>query len=513
MSNSKRDPDIGTTDLLGRLAAARRRLDVQRGLIGAAWSALAAAVVVVLLQLASLAGLIGSLGGSEWQWAGVVFVPGLLVTAVSVWRSRPDLLQMARRADRRFDLKERLSTTVELDSRGGDVDRASPVVAALFRDAAAHASRVDPRRLVPFEIPRPAVAFVVVTAGVILLQLISPAVGSDREPGAALLAAAADPDAEASSELILDIADLMREQAEEESNNYLRVVATSLEQLASDVVEQGRGGQPVADELARLLSQAEGAATSVSESGAESEGFSLTLADVEEFLATEGERELVARADGVARDAPMAEAETAPVNPSSLFAAVMARARQAVQSVRSESTGEPTDPEALADALADAMANPDSMSDMGSMDEAMEGTPSPGAPPPDVTVGGRPLANIDLGGGTVVDEQSPGNVNLGIGMGAAAVTAERVGVPDVASSRDFELPTEGGSRRRLPEEIVPQTRFTEVAESPLPRGAWSQTTQEQVSSGYLGVSYRDVASRYFLARIQQAKVQAEPASP
>jgi hypothetical protein len=380
-------------------------------------------------------------------------------------------------------------------------------VAAFFRDASAHASRVDPRRMVPMVMPRPAVAFALVAVGVLALELVSPSERDAPPPGASLLAAAANPDAEASAELILDIAELMREEARRESNDYLRVVATSLEQLASDVVEQGAGGQPVADELARLLTEAEAAATSVSESGAESDGFSMTLADVEEFLETEGQRDLVARADDTTRDSPAAE--SSPVNPSSLFSAVMARARQALQSVSSEPSGEPTDDQALADALARA----DSASEPASVEEAMEGTPSPGSPPPDVTVGGRPLANIDLGGGSVVDEEAAGSVNLGVGMGAASVVAERVEVPDVASSRDFELPTEGGSRRRLPEEIVPQTRFTEVSESALPRGAWSQTIQDQVASGYLGVSYRDVASRYFLARIQQAKVEAQSTGP
>jgi hypothetical protein len=359
------------------------------------------------------------------------------------------------------------------------------------------------------DVPRPAVAFAVVAAGLLAFALIAPA---DRMevPGDALLAAAADAEPEAAAELIQDIAELVREEAVREPNNILRVVATSLEQLATDVVEQSKSGQPVADELARLLSQAESAAGSVSESDASSDGFSLTLADIEEFLQTEGQRELVARADATTRDSPAPESTPA-LNPSSLFAAVAARARQAMQSIRSEPSGEPTDPDALADALAAA----DSMSESTPMDEAeaMEGTPSPGSPPPDVTVGGRPLANIDLGGGSVVDEESPGNVNLGVGMGAAAVTAERVEVPDVASSRDFELPTQGGSRRRLPEEIVPQTRFTEIDESALPRGAWARTTQNQVASGYLGVSYREVASRYFLARIRQAEVEAQSTTP
>jgi hypothetical protein len=132
-----------------------------------------------------------------------------------------------------------------------------------------------------------------------------------------------------------------------------------------------------------------------------------------------------------------------------------------------------------------------------------------------VATGERPLANVDIGGGIadVESESDAGGPMEGVGGGATLAVAERMEIPDVSSSRDFELPTEGGSRRRLPDEIVPRTRFTEVTEAPLPRGDWRQTTQEQLSSGYLGVSYRDVASRYFLSRIRMAEAEAESAEP
>src|SRR5690606_13683287 len=177
MSNPKPHTDRDAGGLLDRLRAARRRLDLLRGMTGAAWAALAAAVVVALARAAALVGIVsagppGSAGG-EWRWAAAILAAGLGVTALWMWRTRPDLLEMARRADRHFHLDERMSTTVELAGRPSDGD--SPVVAALFRDAAGHVARVDPRSLIPIGVPRPAMAVVAVAAVVLGMDLAGPA--------------------------------------------------------------------------------------------------------------------------------------------------------------------------------------------------------------------------------------------------------------------------------------------------------------------------------------------------
>jgi hypothetical protein len=502
--------EIDTTELLDRLSAARRRLGLRDGLRGAAWPALAAAVVTASLKLAALTRGVSpialGLPGDEWRWAGGVLAVGLLVTALWWWRSRPDLLEMARRADRYFDLDERLSTAVELGSRGADGDQVSPVTAALYRDAAAHAARVDPRRLVPIGIPRPAIALALVAIGVLALELTSPDGRPGPAPGASILATVADGDAASAAELILDIAALVREQAERESNDYLRVVATSLERLAAEVIEQGSGGQAVADELARLLAHAEAAASSLSESDADADGFSPTLASIEEFL--DAQAEAVVRADASTRESSDSEASSS--SERSMAGAMMARARSMLESLRAALAGDAPDSEPLAGELAAADSSSSAAADASEDEESED--PSMSAM---VATGDRPLANVDIGGGMVdvESDSEAGGPMQGVGGGASLAAAERMEIPDVSSSRDFELPTEGGSRRRLPDEIVPQTRFTEVTESPLPRGDWQQTTQENLSSGYLGVSYRDVVSRYFLSRIRLAEAEAESAEP
>ncbi len=508
MSNPNHDTDLDTSGLLDRLKAARRRLDLRRALAGAAWSALAAAMLVALVEVTRLvtggsAISPGSPGG-EWGWAAAVLVAGLAATALWSWRSRPDLLEMARRADRHFGLDDRLGTAVEMGARPASDAPRSPVVAALFRDAAAHGARIDPRRLVPIGLPRPAVALGLVALAIVGLELASPAARSTSAPGASILAAVAESDAAAAAELIMDIAALMREVAERDSDEYLRVVATSLEQLAADVIEQQTGGQAAADELGRLLSRAE-SASGLSETEASSEGFSLTLAGIEDMLRTEAEMmaDLVARADASTRESEAGEyAMDARTMPST----VSARARAVADSLRAaRERALPDSAAALELAAADSSAS-------GSMSQESDGSPSMEA---QAAAGERSLANVDLSGGvsTMETETNGASAAEGLGGGSRLAPAERIEVMDVASTRDFELPMEGGSRRRLPEEIVPQTRFTEVDESPLPRGDWRQTTQEHLSSGYLGVSYRDVASRYFLSRIRMAEAEAEAAGP
>jgi len=507
MSNSSYDSHLETAGLLARLTVARRRYGIRDAARGVAWSALAAALVIAFPRVASLSPWTSTTdpdpAGYAWLWGGAAFGFGLLATAIWVRRRLPDLLEIARRADLHFQLDERLSTAVELESQGARASHSSPVAAALFRDAAAHAPRVDARQLAPIGVPRPAIALALGAIALLALELTTPANRSATAPGASILATAAGRDADAAAEVILDIAALVRDQAERESNDYLRVVANSLEQLATDVIEQDSGGQAVADELARLLSHAE-AASDVSESDAGAEGLSLTLANVEEFL--RGKAEEVARADASTRES--SESDGDPSGAESFLAEMMARARAMLEPILAALAGERSD--------ADLLAGDPAESDSSSAAE-MEGEES-AAPSVEASVvaGERPVGNVEMGDGAIANtetESGGGRPMQGVGGASALAETERMDVPDVSSSQDFELPTEGGSRRRLPEEIVPQTRFTEVAESPLPTGDWQQTTQEHLSSGYLGVSYRDVASRYFLARIRMAEVVTESPEP
>src|SRR5690606_1719901 len=67
----------------------------------------------------------------------------LAAGALIAWRGAPDLSAVARLAERRFALDERLSTSLEL------AGRRDPVAQALHADAEAAAARVEPARLAP----------------------------------------------------------------------------------------------------------------------------------------------------------------------------------------------------------------------------------------------------------------------------------------------------------------------------------------------------------------------------
>ncbi len=83
-------------------------------------------------------------------WAGLALPAGAVVGAVlAAWRS-PCLAETARWLDRRVQLKERLSTALELAE-------SSPPGAwrqLVLADAASHAKQVDEHRLLPFTLPR-----------------------------------------------------------------------------------------------------------------------------------------------------------------------------------------------------------------------------------------------------------------------------------------------------------------------------------------------------------------------
>lgn len=499
MSNLQDGPETIRTGLHARLNEARRRSVLRAGLRGGAWSALAAAVLTVSVKLASLSGeMSGLTPGEEWGVGAVALVIGLLLTGARSWRTRPDLLEMARRADQRFGLDDRLSTALEFQSRSDEAASTPPVLAALFQDAASHSDRVDPQKLVPLEIPKPAVVFAVIALCLLALEVGSP--GSRALPtGTDAFAEAVDRDPETAAGLIRDLAALLREQANSESSEPLRVVATSLEQLAAAVTEQAQGGEAVADALADLLAQAD-VGSDAAEAAGELDDSPLTLANIEAFL--QEHAEAVARADAFSSE--LSDLYELTAGEGTTPTDILTRAQSAVEALRTELPGVDADSTMLAiePTIADSLAAEELEIEAGS-------TPSMNAAP---ATGDRPLANSNVGGVADDSDTGGGAPTDGLGGGSTLAQSDRVEVPDVSSSRDFELPMEGGSRRRLPDEIVPQTRFTEVEETALPRGTWERAPQQQRSSGYIGISHRDVASRYFLSRIRLAELEAEAES-
>lgn len=128
--------------ILERVAGRRRRARMLNGL----WGGLLVGAALWLVALAAYK--IAPLPFAVLGWAGVVAALCPVAGAVlGGWR-RPSLLETARWLDLRQNLKERLSTALEVAEAGADGWRELVV-----HDAAVHAQALDPRRILPFHLP------------------------------------------------------------------------------------------------------------------------------------------------------------------------------------------------------------------------------------------------------------------------------------------------------------------------------------------------------------------------
>jgi hypothetical protein len=486
-----------------RLEASRLRLDLVRALEGVSWSALAAAVAFGGLRLVGLVGARWAAvdflsAGVAWAAAGGVLLAGLAATAVRVGRSRTSLLAVARRADRRFGLDERLSTAVEFGMlEGADGSRPappSPVLSALYRDVAERAVRVTPEALVPFTTPRATRYLVAVALAVLAFEIAVPRPGAGPGAPRSTQAEIAE-DRAATVDFLLETAALLRREADARSNDYLRVVATALESLALDIVEDRLSGEAMGEALARLAAHAELALRSgdVQPGG---EAGSTTGAGTDGMAWEEGENQVGSSGDRDPEAPPSGSGAMAQAG------SMLSEARSALEGVRSRLEGDSADGERLAGDPSSPSSGEGAMSEFDP--SQLSGRSA------EVTDGERALANLSL------DGQAPpeggfgegGSLQEGVGSGILAGTPDRTALPDASSARDFELPSEGGSRRRLPIEIVPDTRFSSVDEVPLARGNWRPGTEPRVSSDFLGLSHREIASRYFLSLTEEPPPEA-----
>jgi predicted nucleic acid-binding Zn-ribbon protein len=129
---------------LARAAARRRWLRAWNGL----WRGLFAGTVVWLLALAAfkLAPIPSTILPGAAAVAGLLTLGGFL----QGWFRKPTLQQTARWVDNNQRLQERLSTALELGASGASENWRALIVA----DAARFVSKLDPRKLIPFHLPR-----------------------------------------------------------------------------------------------------------------------------------------------------------------------------------------------------------------------------------------------------------------------------------------------------------------------------------------------------------------------
>ncbi|NDA47358.1 MAG: hypothetical protein EBY21_08815 [Alphaproteobacteria bacterium] len=185
--------------------------------IGAAWAG------VILIGLPRFFG--------DWGLLPAFVVLALSLMAGLIWHMlyEPKLIQLARRADAMFDLGERLSTALSIKPAANGADH--PLQQALLRDAAAHASRVDPLIMEPV-LNRTLIALSVclLTSLLIISQHAPQSLQREDQSAQALLVPNLDPDLRAQN--LRSIAEALSADAEKKQNSYLSAIANAIQDLA-----------------------------------------------------------------------------------------------------------------------------------------------------------------------------------------------------------------------------------------------------------------------------------------
>jgi hypothetical protein len=129
------------------LEKAARRQRWQRAWRGL-WKGLLVGAVLWLIALAAYK--VFPIEMSVLQFAGIAAVVPVVLGFLIAWWHRPSIAETARWVDGRDHLKERLSTALELAAEPAKGNWQKLIIA----DAAKHAEKLDPRRLLPFSLPR-----------------------------------------------------------------------------------------------------------------------------------------------------------------------------------------------------------------------------------------------------------------------------------------------------------------------------------------------------------------------
>lgn len=196
-------------------------------------------------------------------WTGGALGAAVVVIAVGV-RMRvgliaPTVLDLARSADERFELQERLSTALEVTAQGDDMTP-SRLRSLLLSDAARVAPRVEPASLVQVPLGRPVLWLVVALAAALAVQLVPVRTGHATTlmaPGSVRAPASA-----ASVPTVTDVqraAALVAQDAFVRNDPQLQALAQSLQDLGARMASGQIQSGEVASEVVKLRLQLEAA--------------------------------------------------------------------------------------------------------------------------------------------------------------------------------------------------------------------------------------------------------------
>jgi hypothetical protein len=260
--------------LLGGLLRAQSRWRLGAMLCGAVWSLLLGLAVFCALE--GSARLLDAAVAARWlpvlfanplvdhlAKSVLTFAGALAGAALASTLQAPDLAALSRAADRKFALKERLSTALEVAATLPSNAAPDPVRAALLADAERRADTLDWRALVSLRLPRVAWAVPALLVAALLLQAIPPDAFGRAQLGAST-ARDSSVDGTLSSRQAADtagnlrrIAEILDQDAAQRSDPYLRTIARTLERLSTEVARATIDRPRLASELSQLLLHAQ----------------------------------------------------------------------------------------------------------------------------------------------------------------------------------------------------------------------------------------------------------------
>lgn len=491
--------------LLTRIEQSRIRLRWKMYLRGAGYSLTTAIGFFFVLELLNRFVWRLPLSRSEtFAIAAALFCLGLIWAIIFTHYRQPSLLETAGRVERKLDLDERLSTILELKGKEKG-NNESLLYQALLEDVRGFGTSIKPKELVmvtPTWGDWSVLTLLSAATCIFFLFVLSPPfvpeVTRDTEPSSAI-----------QSENIRTIAEFISRDAEITNDPYLRALAEGFESLSERVDNLALNSESVEDELGRLLDH-------VDRAYGDDHTSTSNLADVMPLL-----REML----------------RVPTKTDALTIASgtdVSRGEEAVLSESADMGEEP--PRSLNELLAQLETGRHTQQRESGVADPLSEPPLDSGPEtnnqlPTGEASGfygevNPLTQATIDRERVLFEQfrvEGQRAGEAIGLADEAGSSTRAGegsqplfledgaeLPpewEAAEAEDIELPFNEDASRRIRVDAPPDEQFTDIFESDVAQGEWRRAGEVPVDAALLGLSKRDVASRYFLS-LNQAKVDA-----
>lgn len=476
-----------------QLARSGRRAVAAGGLAALAVGLAAGCVGFGIARLAAAFAAPTSIGeiGVAAIAASIAFVAALAVALLA----RPRTIDLARRADRLFSLRERVSTSLELAGR-------TPTAAlgeALFRDAETNAATLNARALAPLRLDRVAL---ILSSGLAFLAvaLLIAAMPGTVEPPAMSEAAPATIAAADQAELSEDlrrVAALISEDAEQRADPFLQAIARETAALgarieAGEIIERSE----IVAQLDRLATYAGDAYAAAGETAGGAEDLSRLLEAVGDRL--EPAPDLppsqvdAASLDGDPRPegTPAAPGDApAPGEPHELDSMLSELEREASDQSVNPSLGNATD-----------TVSPDS--DLGGGDYRAVAAAQA------AELAARAAADREADGAQLAgaaEESRAGDSRLA-GEGVAGLDGQGAETDPFAVAGELVLQDEiDGEGRRIRVEVPPPTAPVELAPGEISAGDWRAAPESEVARAVVPLPDRGAVGRYFRALAEAAE--------